>query len=315
VPASLPLPSTLLHLLQEHFDLVGHPRRYFFELLSFFATAEHEKEKLHELASTEGQEDLRNYSHKPRRTPLEVLKDFPSVKVPLEYIFELLPRIQARSFSISSSLLAHPNQIQVTVAVVSYKTMLKVPRKGLCSTWLASLNPTQGVRIPIWVKKGTVNLPPDATKPIIGVGPGTGCAIFRAFFEERKIQKNSGAEIGQSAYFFGCRHESKDFLHRDQWLSYLADGTLQLLETAFSQDQANKVYVQHLIKKHSKKIWQWIFEGAYIYVSGSAKLMPKSVREAFKEVLQSEGKISDEEAEIYLQEMEKKKRYQTDTWY
>lgn len=155
-PLDIQLPITVLELVEHYLDIMSPPKRYFFELCYFFATAEHEKEKFQEFSSPAGQEDLRSYCHKPRRTVLEVLKDFPSVKLPFEYIFDLIPLIQARSFSIASSmkvwfsskfpnfLQAHPNQIQITVAIVKYKTLLKEHRRGLCSTWLSTLDPRKG---------------------------------------------------------------------------------------------------------------------------------------------------------------------------
>jgi len=201
---------------------------------------------------------------------------------------------------------------EVTVAVVEYKTSLKKPRKGLCSNWLASLQP--GEDVPLWVKQGPVKLPTDPAKPIITVGPGTGCAMFRAYFEERVWQRNQGVQLGPSVFLFGCRHEHKDFLHKHQWLSYVEHQHLTLFDTAFSRDQKDKVYVQHHIEKHSKILWDLIQAGALIYVSGSAKSMPKDVRDAFLKVIRS-GNMSIEAAEQFMKDLEKTKRYQCETWY
>lgn len=124
------------------------------------------------------------------------------------------------------------------------------------------------VYVPIWVKRGYARLPVDPKTPMILVGPGTGCAMFRAFLEERHKQRQNGIEVGPIAFFFGCRHQQKDFLYAEQWKSYQQDGTLQIFEPAFSRDQDHKVYVQHRIKANAKALWNLICAGAVIYVSG-----------------------------------------------
>jgi sulfite reductase alpha subunit-like flavoprotein len=95
-------PITLRSLFERHLDIFGRPRRYFFQLLSFFATNEQHKEKLMEFSSSEGQNDLYAYSHKTKRTIFEVLQDFTSVKIPIKYLPDLIPHMRPRQFSISS---------------------------------------------------------------------------------------------------------------------------------------------------------------------------------------------------------------------
>ncbi|XP_078382662.1 NADPH-dependent diflavin oxidoreductase 1-like isoform X2 [Oculina patagonica] len=195
IPHQLPQPCSIQHLVQHYLDIQGVPRRYFFELLSHFTTSDLEKEKLQEFCSAEGQEELYSYCYRPKRTTLEVLQDFPSASanIPFEYLLDLIPPIQPRAFSIASSLMAHPDEVQLLVAVVNYKTKLFKPRRGLCSTWLASLDFTnKDLRVPVWVKKGTISFPKALDSPIIMIGPGTGCAPFRSFIEERVSQSAGG---------------------------------------------------------------------------------------------------------------------------
>ena len=98
-------PIKLTEMMEKYIDLLTSPPRYFFELLSYFAKAEHEIDRLKHFASFDGQEDLRWYNYKEKRSFLEILVDFPSVDIPLEYLFDFLPPIQPRQFSISSSQL------------------------------------------------------------------------------------------------------------------------------------------------------------------------------------------------------------------
>lgn len=312
VPARLPQPCMVRHLVEEYLDIAAVPRRSFFQLLSTFATNELEREKLCEFSSAAGQEELHGYCNRPRRTALEVLSDFPHTTAELkaDYLLDLFPEIQPRSFSIASSLQAHPGRLQILVAVVRYKTKLYKPRRGLCSSWLASLDPTQGdVFVPLWVKKGSLKFPKDQNTPVILVGPGTGVAPFRSAIQER-IAEHKTANV----LFFGCRSESKDFYLRSEWEELRSAGHLTLF-TAFSRDQEDKVYVQHLIRDNAPLLWDLITNKlACFYIAGNAKQMPASVCDALKETFQQEGGVSSEEAEQMLAAMERTGRFQSETW-
>lgn len=139
IPFELKTKMTLRKLFLNHLDIFGKPRRYFFHLLSFFATNEQHREKLVEFSSAEGQNDLYAYSHKTRRNYFEVLQDFSSVRIPLKYLLDLIPLMRPRYFSISSAFAIDQNKLDLTVAVVKYRTSLKEPRLGVCTSWLASL--------------------------------------------------------------------------------------------------------------------------------------------------------------------------------
>ncbi|MGH0185191.1 UNVERIFIED_CONTAM: hypothetical protein FKN15_017412 [Acipenser sinensis] len=240
VPARLPQPCSVRFLLEHFLDISSVPKRSFFELLGGFATNELEREKLRELSSAQGQEDLHSYCTRPRRTALEV----------------------------------HPGRIQILLAVVMFKTRIHRPRRGLCSTWLASQDPEQGVvRVPLWVKKGGLKFPTDQDTPVIMVGPGTGVAPFRAAIQERVSQGRRGNYL-----FFGCRQESMDFYCRSEWEELVRAGSLTLF-TAFSRDQEDKVYVQQRVREHGRLLWDLIVnEKAHLYIAGNAKQMPAAVR-------------------------------------
>ncbi|XP_018588484.2 NADPH-dependent diflavin oxidoreductase 1 [Scleropages formosus] len=312
VPARLPRPCTIRQLVESFLDIASVPRRSFFELLMSFATNELEAEKLAEFSSAQGQEELYSYCNRPRRTALEVLADFPhtTAAISVDYLLDLFPEIQPRSFSIASSLLAHPNRIQILLAVVRYKTRLQKPRKGLCSTWLASLDPTQGqVSVPLWVKKGGLRFPSGTDTPVIMVGPGTGVAPFRAAIQERTAQHRNG-----NVLFFGCRSESGDFYFCSEWEERQRAGQLTLF-TAFSRDQEEKVYVQHRVSEQAGLLWELISKrNAHFYIAGNAKQMPTAVCDALKRAFQSEGGISEDQAAEMLMTMEKAGRFQSETW-
>ncbi|GJY92741.1 NADPH-dependent diflavin oxidoreductase 1 isoform X1 [Tanacetum coccineum] len=136
---ALNVPIKLRRFVELNMDIASASSR----LMSFFATAEHEKERLLYFASPEGRDDLYQYDQKERRTALEELEDFPFVNMPFEWLVQLIPSLKTRAFSIYSSPLVHPNQVHLTVSIVSWTTPFKRKRTGLCSNWLASLDPHQ----------------------------------------------------------------------------------------------------------------------------------------------------------------------------
>ncbi|TNN32896.1 NADPH-dependent diflavin oxidoreductase 1 [Liparis tanakae] len=265
VPSRLPRPCSLRLLAQSFLDIGAVPRRSFFELLATFSSNEMERQKLQEFSSAAGQDELHGYCNRPRRTALEVLTDFPhtTADIKVDYLLDLFPEIQPRSFSIASSLQAHPNRLQILVAVVQYRTKMHEPRRGLCSSWLASLDPAQGlikfiqweVYVPQWVKKGTLKFPKENTTPVIMAGPGTGVAPFRSALQERRAEGKNA-----NILFFGCRSESKDFYFRSEWEDMGRTGHLTLEE---------KVYVQRRVKEKAALLWDSIANrNACFYIAG-----------------------------------------------
>jgi len=291
----------LVTIATQYWDLNALPRARAFEVLAYNCDNSLEKEKLQEFASFEGQQDLLSYVNRPRRTILEVLQDFPHAtsKLTLDMLFELFQVIKPRPFSIASSVLT--NRLDLLVAVVEYQTRLKAPRKGLCSNWLKTLLP--GDRVRVSIKKGTLTFPPDINTPLVMVGPGTGLAIFRSILQDHELRgKNFGDKL---VLFFGCRNEEKDFHCRDELKRMEQEGMLKLF-CAFSRDQEDKVYVQHIIRKEKSLLKSLIVQrGGYFYVSGSSKNMPTAVKEALEEAI---------EDKVLVQVLVKTGRYQEETW-
>merc|ERR1712059_148161 len=141
------------------------------------------------------------------------------------------------------------------------------------------------------------------------VGPGTGLAPFRGFIQERAWQKAQGKNVGESHLYFGCRNKDIDFIYGDELHQYEKDGVLKL-HTAFSRDQANKIYVSHRMKENAVDVWRLIGEeNAHFYICGDAKMMAKDVRAVIVDIVRDHGGKSQEEAEAYLKKMDQQKRY------
>ncbi|CAG8570839.1 14662_t:CDS:10 [Cetraspora pellucida] len=308
IPSHWESPLTLRKLFKDYLDIFSTPRRSFFEFLKFFTTNEDHIEKLKEFCSAEGQDDLYAYNQRVRRTIAEVLQDFSSAKIPLEYILDMFPEIQPRQFSISSSSKVHPGQIHLTVAIVKYKTKLQKEREGVCTKWLSGLIPDE-CSIPIAISRGTMKLPTSTSTPIILIGPGTGVSVMRAFLEERI---NDGAT--ENYLFFGCRNKDKDYYYEDQWKQYIDAGQLKVF-VAFSRDQDKKVYVQDILEENAQLVWDIVHEReGYIYISGRSDKMPTNVMDAFKYIFISEGGMCEEDAEKYIKKLEMTRKYQQEVW-
>ncbi|XP_073908842.1 NADPH-dependent diflavin oxidoreductase 1 isoform X4 [Castor canadensis] len=304
-PPGLPQPCSVHHLVSQHLDIASVPRRSFFELLACLSPHGMEREKLQELSSAQGQEEFCEYCTRPRRTILEVLCDFPHTAgaIPPDYLLDLIPRIRPRAFSIASSLLVHPARLQILVAVVQYQTRLKEPRRGLCSSWLASLDPAQGpVQVPMWVRPGGLTFPGTPDTPVIMVGPGTGVAPFRAAVQERVAQGQTGNFL-----FFGCRQRDQDFYWEAEWKELEKRGCLTLV-TAFSREQ-------HRLREQGPLIWELLdHDGAYFYLAGNAKYIPSDVMEALTAIFRKDGGLSEPDAAAYLARLQRTLRFQTETW-
>jgi len=218
-----------------------------------------------------------------------------------------LRRLQPRLYSIASSPRAHPGEVHLTVAIVRYELNGK-SRKGVCSTYLADRSGEGPVPVFVHVSKSFRLPAPDV--PIIMVGPGTGIAPFRAFLEDRRAVGASG----RNWLFFGDQHERCDFLYRDELLAMKNDGHLTRLDTAFSRDQSQKVYVQDRMLEEGAELWKWLEEGASFYVCGDAKRMARDVDAALHRVIEIEGKRSPEEAQEYVKQLKSGRRYLRDVY-
>jgi len=151
---------------------------------------------------------------------------------------------------------------------------------------------------------------PEDDRPIIMIGPGTGIAPFRAFLQE----KESGSFSGKTWLFFGHQHEAYDFLYEEDIKRYQKQGVLNRLDLAWSRDQASKIYVQNKMWSHKDELWQWIEQGANIYVCGDATYMAKDVDSALHKIVKQEGKLTKDQAKEYIDRLKRDKRYLRDVY-
>ncbi len=227
---------------------------------------------------------------------------------PVEFI-GLLRKLQPRLYSISSSPKAHPGRVHLTVNVVRYESFSR-GRKGVCSTFLAE-HVGPDLPVPVFVQpNANFRPPPGGGTPMILVGPGTGIAPFRAFLHERRAV---GAE-GRNWLFFGDQHSGADFMYRDELEAMRREGLLTRLDTAFSRDQAEKIYVQHRLREQAAELFAWLEAGAHFYVCGDANRMAKDVDSALHEVIRIAGARTADQAAEYVDRLRAEKRYQRDVY-
>ncbi|MCB1235710.1 MAG: hypothetical protein KDM91_11620 [Verrucomicrobiae bacterium] len=228
---------------------------------------------------------------------------------PQEFV-DVLKKLNVRLYSIASSLKARPNACHLTIALVEYESRGR-RRRGVCSSWLPHRT-DENTPIPCFVTPGKGFRPPapDEDVPVVMIGPGTGVAPFRAFLQEREV---TGAK-GKAWLFFGEIHEETCFFYRDEWERQLRDGVLHRLTTAWSRDQAQKVYVQHKVAEEGAELWKWLEEGAILYVCGDAQRMAPDVDKALHEVIATHGGRTPEQAAEYVARMRQEKRYRRDVY-
>ena len=240
---------------------------------------------------------------------IDLLLEYPGViKEPGE-VAAMLPRLTPRLYSISSSPVAHAGEVHTTLAVVRFRTVDR-ERGGVCSTFMADQVPV-GERLPIYIQTNKkFRLPPETTAPIIMIGPGTGVAPFRSFLYERRALGHAG----RNWLFFGERSAATDFLYQEELQAMLADGHLTRLDTAFSRDQAHKIYVQDKMLEQAASFWSWLQEGASLYVCGDATRMAKDVHHTLHKIVEQQGRMNPEAAAEFVQTLKDQHRYHRDVY-
>ena len=240
---------------------------------------------------------------------VDVLKRFPT-KLTAEQLVGLLRALSPRLYSIASAQSEVEEEVHLTVGVVRYPQEDGSVRSGGASSFLAD-RVQEGGEVRVFVEHNdNFRLPANPDTPVIMVGPGTGIAPFRSFIQERDAQ---GAE-GKNWLFFGNPHFTQDFLYQVEWQKYVKSGLLTKIDLAFSRDQANKIYVQDKLKAKGAEVWKWLQDGAHFYVCGDANRMAKDVHDALVNIVVEHGGKNAEEAEEYVNELRRAKRYQRDVY-
>ena len=253
--------------------------------------------------------DKTRLQHFAQTTPIVDMVRYAPAELTAEQLIELLRPLTPRLYSIASSQAEADSEVHITVGVVRYDIEGHA-RTGGASGFLADRLEEDG-EVRVFIEHNdNFRLPVNPETPVIMIGPGTGIAPFRAFMQQRE---NDGA-TGKNWLFFGNPHFTEDFLYQVEWQRYVKEGLLTNIDLAWSRDQQHKIYVQDKLREKGAELWNWINEGAHIYVCGDANRMAKDVEQALLEVVAEFGGMDLESADEFLSELRIERRYQRDVY-
>ncbi|ODM95587.1 Nitric oxide synthase [Orchesella cincta] len=305
--------SSLRGLFTRYLDITTPPRPNLFLYLMGCTEDTEEQERLSSLAK-----DSDVYEHWKQvywPTLVTVLEQFPKVKPDATVLCTMLPLLQPRFYSVSSSPIAYNDELHLTVAVVTYKTKggEGPTHYGVCSNYLNDIQ--IGTLVPCFVRSAvSFHLPTDTSRPMIMIGPGTGIAPFRGFWQERKILGNRkpGSRFGKMTLFFGCRTKEM-ILYRSELESLKKESILSDIFLALSREPSvKKTYVQDLLRREGDAVARQIMkEGGHVYVCGDCT-MAEDVYQTLKSIVQERGMLNDAEVENYMLSLRDDNRYHED---
>ncbi|XP_047688401.1 nitric oxide synthase, inducible isoform X3 [Prionailurus viverrinus] len=306
-------PCSLSQALTYFLDITTPPTQLLLRKLAQLATEEAERQRL-EILCQPSEYNKWKFTNSP--TFLEVLEEFPSLRVSAGFLLSQLPILKPRYYSISSSRACAPTEVHLTVAVLTYRTRdgQGPLHHGVCSTWLSSLKPQDPV--PCFVRSaGGFQLPEDPSQPCILIGPGTGIAPFRSFWQQRLHDaEHKGLRGGRMTLVFGCRRPDEDHLYREEMLEMAQKGVLHEVHTAYSRLPGQpKVYVQDILRQQlaSEVLRVLHEEQGHLYVCGDVR-MARDVAQTLKHLLAAKLSLSEEQVEDYFFQLKSQKRYHED---
>ena len=348
VPNFIPEFSTIRHTLLTCLEIRSVPSKALVRVLAEHASDPQEKRRLLELCSKQGASDYTKFIREPGLSVLNLLNAFPSCQPPFERLLELVPRMKARPYSVSSSPLENPNHLHFVFNIVEFPALegIRQTRQGVCTGWLAGIAKAQRQetikssdrltddlsklsfqelpKVPVFHRKSlSFKLPSTPETPIIMIGPGTGVAPFIGFLQHREhMLKTTGTALSESWLFFGCRHKERDYLYRQELEHYLSTGILSRLFLSFSRDAISDLasqpppkYVQDNLRSHAAEVADLVLnKGAVVYICGDADNMAKNVFDTFLEIIQEFKGIDITEARKEMLKLRENKQYLEDIW-
>lgn len=279
--------ATVRTWLISHLDLFSKPTKKFMYNLSRHASSRYEQLKLAHLGTDD------NVSYRVLVAEgtgyIDILRVYKSLKLTAVNLVEMLPRTKPRLYSISSSSLVSPSQIHLLVSVVTWQTPTGKLRTGQCSTFLASCKEGDVLRTEL--RPAMMTLPTDQTTPIVMAGLGTGIAPFRAFALDRKFRRTRGEDVGPIALYFGARYRKSEYLYGVEFDQLSEEQVIDYLRLAFSRDQEEKVYIQHLMVNDAKLLKELLGNklGTF-YLCGPTWPVP-DIKAAINTSLEDEGAV------------------------
>uniref|UniRef100_A0A674BPP1 Nitric oxide synthase n=1 Tax=Salmo trutta TaxID=8032 RepID=A0A674BPP1_SALTR len=302
-------PCTIYQAFQYFLDITTPPSPVLLQQFASLATNDKQRKKLETLSK-----EYEKWKWYNNPTMVEVLDEFPSIQMPSTLLLTQLPLLQPRYYSISSSSDVHPGEIHLTVAVVSYKTREGPIHHGVCSSWLNRIEAEE--MVPCFVRGApTFRLPKDHRAPCILVGPGTGIAPFRSFWEQKLFDyEHKGIKSCPMILVFGCRQSQIDHIYKEETIQAKNKDVFKELYTAYSREPGRpKTYVQDVLcEQLSETVYQCLKEeGGHIYVCGDVG-MAGDVLKTVQQIIKLQGNMTLEDAGFYISKLRDENRYHED---
>ncbi len=314
---NMPSPCSVEDLLINFADINSLVRGKFAAILSSYTDDAAEKAKLLSYA-TDAKDEFADLKY----NWVELLEAFPGVKVPFAHLIEMVPRLQHRFYTISSSSKVQPRRIAVTVSRFvkdkpEGRKHIGVCSDQLCRTVLVEKKEEQeqksATKLVVFVRGSSFRLPVRAGTPVIMIGPGTGIAPFRGFVQEFRT-RTGDHKFGTTVLYFGCRNPEVDYLYKEELEKAVEDKVLDELHVAFSREKGKpKVYVQNLLSQNAASTWKLLNEGAHLYVCGGT-LMGRDVLNTIVEICKTQGGLTPAAAEGFVERMLRTNRYVQELW-
>uniref|UniRef100_A0A2K5C5V2 Nitric oxide synthase n=1 Tax=Aotus nancymaae TaxID=37293 RepID=A0A2K5C5V2_AOTNA len=307
-------PCTIFQAFKYYLDITTPPTPLQLQQFASLATSEKEKQRL--LVLSKGLQEYEEWKWGKNPTIVEVLEEFPSIQMPATLLLTQLSLLQPRYYSISSSPDMYPDEVHLTVAIVSYRTRDgEGPiHHGVCSSWLNRIQADEVV--PCFVRGApSFHLPRNPQVPCILVGPGTGIAPFRSFWQQRQFDiQHKGMNPCPMVLVFGCRQSKIDHIYKEETLQAKNKGVFRELYTAYSREPDKpKKYVQDILQEQlAESVYRALKEqGGHIYVCGDVT-MAADVLKAIQRIMTQQGKLSAEDAGVFISRMRDDNRYHED---
>ncbi|OCU02124.1 nitric oxide synthase 1 L homeolog isoform X1 [Xenopus laevis] len=307
-------PCTIFQAFKYFLDVTTPPTPLLMQQIALLATDEKEKKRLEILSK--GLQEYEQWKWYKNPTIVEVLEEFPSIQMPSSLLLTQLPLLQPRYYSISSSPEMYPEEVHLTVAVVSYRTRDGDGpiHHGVCSSWLNRIHPDEVV--PCFVRGApSFQMPEDPQVPCILIGPGTGIAPFRSFWQQRLYDmQHRGLKPCPMILVFGCRESKIDHIYKEETMHAKNKGVFKELFTAYSREPNKpKKYVQDVLKEQLSEVTYKALkdQGGHIYICGDVN-MAGDVLKSLQHVVKESGNLTIEEAGAFISKLRDDNRYHED---
>ncbi|KAF1812128.1 sulfite reductase flavo protein alpha-component [Eremomyces bilateralis CBS 781.70] len=281
---------TAYQALRQNIDIFGRPPKRFYEALSDFATDPNERASLLALSTADGAAEFKRRAEVDTITFADTFQEFPSAHPPLPDLARIVPPMKRREYSIASSQRVTPTSVALLIVTVGWVDPAGRDRFGQATRFLNAL--PVGAPVVVSVKPSVMKLPASSTAPIIMAGLGTGLAPFRAFVQERALQRSEGQPIGPVLLYMGSRTQREEYLYGEEWEAYQAAGVITLIGKAFSRDQPHKIYIQDRMRETMAEIREAYLqkEGSF-YLCGPTWPVP-DVTEVLQAAVEEEAKAA-----------------------